>query len=92
MTIDGFFAACLNGNTSHSIGHVHLNHHRGGIFVPLQTVILRDVDDLGLYNVILLAVFDWVLCFLPLRRSQEIKWSRYGVDDQPFFGYGSTTR
>lgn len=66
-----------SGNPSHSFGHVKLHHHHGNILVPLPTGVLRDVEILGLCDVILLARYDPVLCLLAVRRTQKIDGPLY---------------
>lgn len=78
-----FFTTCPNFNLSHLLDHVHLDHHRGGILVPLSTVVLEDVEVLGLYGVIRLARYISVLCLLALPCSQEIDRPCCGGDDSP---------
>lgn len=76
MKMACFFAAFRNGNASHSVGYFQFDQHRGGIPAPLTTGVLKDVKVLGLYDVICLAGCDPVLCFMAVRRSQEIDWPR----------------
>lgn len=90
MRMTRFFPACHVGNASHSFDTNHFDRRLGGIFVPLPTDILAYVEVLGLYYVILLAGSDPVLCFLPVRCSQEMDRSRYGDINQPFFVYWLT--
>lgn len=91
ITMVCFFAACWNGNSSHSFGLIQFEHHCDGIVVPLPTGVFKDVAVLGLYEVIQLAAYDQVLCLLALLRSQEMVWSPYGGEDPPCFVYDFKT-
>lgn len=53
----------------------------------VPTVVLEDVEVLGLYDVIRLAGYAPVLCLLPLHHWWQIDWSRYGEENPRFFGY-----
>lgn len=70
MSMVCFFAACRNGNSSHSCDHVRSDHHCGDILAPLPTSVLKGVTVLGLYDIIRLARYDQVLSLLTLCRSQ----------------------
>lgn len=91
MTAACIFAACRNGDSSHSFAYLQFDRHSGGILVSLPIGVLEDVKVLGLYSVIRLIGYDSVLCLLALRRSQEIDWSRYGGTDPAFLGYDLKT-
>lgn len=52
ITTGCFFAACRNGNSSHSCGHIRFDQHRFDILFPLLTGVLVDVEVLDLYDVI----------------------------------------
>lgn len=91
ITIDRFFAACRNCNSSSSFRHVQFDHHLGGTLVSLPTGILDDVEVLGLYDVIRLAGYDPVLRLLALGCSYGTNWFCYDGDVSPFPGYYFTT-
>lgn len=67
MTIGFFFAACWNGNVSHSSHHVQVDHKRDGLFLPLLIGVLEEVEVLGLDLVIRAVCYDPVLFLLALR-------------------------
>lgn len=87
MTMGCLLAACRIGSASHLFGHTQFGHHCNSILVLLQTGVLEIVGIYGLYDLIRFVGYDPVLCFLALRRSQGIYWSRFGGNDQPSFGY-----
>lgn len=48
---------------------------------------LEGIQALGFYDVVRLVGYDLVLCFLGVRRLQEVDWSLYGGNDTPFSAY-----
>lgn len=81
------FAACRNGIWTQLSGHLQLNQHGGHLLVQLSTIVLTEVEVLGLNVVIKFARYDMVLCLMALKRSGEIDWLRYGGTDPMFCGH-----
>lgn len=85
MTMSRFFGPCPNGNSCRSFGHVLLEHPHGSLPVLLETGILRSTELLRFYNVMRLAGYDPLLCFLAICSLREIYESRFKGDDLRFF-------
>lgn len=56
-----------------------------------MTTVLKDVEVLGLYEVIRMSEYDPMLCLLAFRPSQELDWSRYGSSSPLFLSHELTT-
>lgn len=85
MLMAGFPAACRNSSFSHSFGHHQSDLHGGGIFLQLTSDLLRSVDVLEVYAVILLFGYDFVL-FFGAKMSLGFDCSRHGGTDSVLSG------